>query len=307
MKKRRLLSFAALIISIAYLYSHIDTEELLLDIKGASTEYLLVAFMLSVSAFLLSTVRWYLFLNEVQKTSFKRTLLASISGYYLITILPQTIGHMIKVRLVGGDYFKALSALAVGMSLEVLVIVMFALLFEGFMKSTVLWLCLILLLLLREEWVYKILDYPLRFLEIRGAKRVAAPLRDYLKRTYLGWRMAKQNRLIFFVSFILSVIILFLQIFSITVVGEAFGIHIPMRRAIYGFVMSLLFASASGIPGGFGANEFGLVLGIGASTKAAVTAFVYKFLFQYAYSVFGAVVFYKVVYRMVSGDEDSPR
>lgn len=303
MKKRRLLSFVALIISIAYLYSHIDAGEILLDVREASPGYLLVAFMLSLSAFFLSTVRWYLFLKEVQETSFKKTLLASLSGYYLITILPQTIGHMIKVRLVGGDYFRALSALAVGMSLEVLVIILFALIFEGFMKSSILWLCLILLTLLREEWVYKLLDYPLRFLEIKGAKGIAAPLRDYLKRTYIGWRMAKRNRLIFFTSFILSVVILFLQIFSITVVGEAFGIHVPMRRAVYGFMMSLLFASASGIPGGFGANEFGLVLGIGASTKAAVTAFVYKFLFQYAYSVFGAVVFY----RMVSRDEDSPR
>ncbi len=47
-----------------------------------------------------------------------------------------------------------------------------------------------------------------------------------------------------------------------------------------------------GIPAGFGANEFGLVLGIGTSTKATVTAFIYKFLFQYVYSILGAVLFY---------------
>ncbi len=303
MRKRKLLSFIAFIISIAYLYSHINVEELMLDIRMATLRYLLLAAILSISALLLSTLRWYLFLNEIQKTSFKTTLVASISGYYLITILPPTIGHMAKVKLVGGDYFKALSALAVGLSLEILVILLSAFMLIGPTASGILGLAVILTALIYERGIYITLDSLLKFLERAGIKSIVASLRSYWKRIYAAWSMTKKNRWVLVVSFVISVAVLFLQVFAITVVGKAFGLNIPPKRALYGFVMSLLFSSVSGIPAGFGANEFGLVLGIGASTKATVTAFVYKFLFQYAYSVVGAVVFY----RRLGSREDSTR
>ncbi len=306
MEKRRIFSIIALLISLAYLYKHVDLGELRMAFRGASYEYLLFAGFLSLLTVLLSALRWYLLLKEVQETSFKKTFRAFISGYYLITILPPSVGHIAKVKLVGGDYFKALSSLAIGLSTEVLVILAFALIFVGFTKLGIFALVLILLALVYEKGMYRALDYLLKFWESVGMKGLISTLRGYLDRSYKGWSRAKKNKKAFFMSFLLSSLIIVLQVFGVTVVGMAFGLKIPLKQALYGFLMSLLFASVSGIPAGFGANEFGLVLGIGASTKATVTAFVYKFLFQYAYSIVGAVVFYGILWGGGSS-EDSPR
>ncbi|NJE08544.1 flippase-like domain-containing protein [Thermococcus sp. M39] len=292
MDKKRVFTLIALLISLAYLYKNIDVDELKLALKTASHEYLLVAFMLSVLTVVLSSLRWYLFLREVQKTSFKKTLKAFISGYYLMTILPPSVGHIAKVKLVGGDYFKALSSLVIGLSTEILVVLSFALIFVGFTKLGVLGLILILVALIYEKGIYKALDSLLKLWESVGLKGLISTLRSYLERTYKGWSEAKENKAIFLLSFLLSAVIILLQVFGIIIVGKAFNLEISMRQALYGFLMSVLFASVSGIPAGFGANEFGLVLGIGASTKATITAFIYKFLFQYIYSIAGAVMFY---------------
>ncbi|MBO8174293.1 MAG: flippase-like domain-containing protein [Thermococcus sp.] len=292
MDKKRVFTLIALLISLGYLYKNINVNELELALKTASREYLLIAFMLSVFTVLLSSLRWYLFLREVQETSFKKTLKAFLSGYYLMTILPPSVGHIAKVKLVGGDYFKALSSLVIGLSTEFLVVLSFALIFVGFTKLGIFGLVLILIALIYEKGIYKALDSLLKFWESVGLKGLISTLRSYLERIHKGWSEAKENKTVFLLSFLLSVAIIFLQVFGIITVGKAFNLEISMKQALYGFLMSVLFASVSGIPAGFGANEFGLVLGIGVSTKATITAFIYKFLFQYIYSVVGAAMFY---------------
>ncbi|EHR78817.1 ABC transporter [Thermococcus litoralis DSM 5473] len=292
MNKKRIFALIALLISLAYLYKSINLIELELALKTSSHEYLLVAFMLSVFTIILSSLRWYLFLREVQETSFRKTLRAFLSGYYLMTILPPSVGHIAKVKLVGGDYFKALSSLLIGLSTELVVVFLFALIFIGFLKIGILGLIIILVALIYEKGIYKALDSLLGFWEIFGLKGLVSTLRGYLERIHKGWSGAKENKAIFLLSFLLSVVIILLQVYGIIVVGKAFNLEISMKQALYGFLMSVLFASVSGIPAGFGANEFGLVLGIGTSTKATVTAFIYKFLFQYVYSILGAVLFY---------------
>ena len=306
MNGKRLFALIALLISLTYLYKNIDVNELELALKSASPEYLLVAFMLSVFTVLLSSLRWYLFLREVQETSFKKTLKAFLSGYYLMTILPPSVGHIAKVKLVGGDYFKALSSLVIGLSTEFLVVLSFALIFVGFTKLGIFGLVLILIALIYEKGIYKALDSLLKFWESVGLKGLISTLRSYLERTYKGWSEAKENKAVFLLSFLLSVAIIFLQVFGIITVGKAFSLEISMKQALYGFLMSVLFASVSGIPAGFGANEFGIVLGIGASTKATITAFIYKFLFQYIYSIVGAVIFYESL-SQGGKHENSPR
>ncbi|WP_457752741.1 lysylphosphatidylglycerol synthase transmembrane domain-containing protein [Thermococcus sp.] len=292
MNKSRLFTLIALLISLAYLYKNINVNELELALKAASLKYLLMAFVLSVFTLLLSSLRWYLFLREVQGTNFKKTLKAFLSGYYLVTILPPSVGHMAKVKLVGGDYFKALSSLVIGLSTEFLVVLSFALIFVGFTKLGIFGLILILVALIYERGIYQVLDSLLKFWESVGLKGLVLTLRGYLERIHMGWSEAKENRVVLLISFLLSAVIIFLQVFGIITVGKAFNLEISVKQALYGFLMSVLFASVSGIPAGFGANEFGLVLGIGASTKATITAFIYKFLFQYMYSIIGAVVFY---------------
>ncbi len=57
---------------------------------------------------------------------------------------PTNVGHIAKVKLVGGDYFKALSSLLIGLSTELVVVFLFALIFIGFLKIGILGLIIIL-------------------------------------------------------------------------------------------------------------------------------------------------------------------
>ena len=289
---KKLFSLLALTISVAYLYKQIDLHELSMAIERASPKYLLIALFLSTLTVLISTLRWYIFLKEVQRTSFKKTLFAFISGYYLISVLPPSIGHIAKVKLVGGDYFKALSTLIIGLSTELLVVLSFALIFIGLTKVGILMMIVVIFALVYEQGIYRAVNSLLGIWENIGLRGLVSSLRGYAESLYHGWSKAKENKKLFSSSFFLSLIIILLQVYGIIVVGKAFGLQISIKQALTGFIMSVLFAGISGIPSGVGANEFGLVLGIGASTTSTITAFTYKLLFQYLYSIIGAIVFY---------------
>lgn len=301
-KAKKLFTIFAFSISILYLYKQIDLEELKAALKEASPAYLVLALILAVLTVLLSCFRWYIFLNEVQKTSFKKTLNAYLSGYYLISILPPTVGHMAKVKLVGGDYFRALSSLAMSLVAEVILVISLALIFVGFTDAGIVLLLLTLLILVYERGVYSLINSILNAIEHPRMERLVSSLKDYTERLYNGWREAKGNKIVFAISFLLSALTLILQIFGIIVVGRAFGLPISLAAALKGFIISTVFGSISGIPAGIGANEFGLVLGIGSSTKAAISAFSYKLIFQYMWAIVGAAVFYKI---LGGGYEDS--
>ncbi|RLF78568.1 lysylphosphatidylglycerol synthase transmembrane domain-containing protein [Palaeococcus sp. (in: euryarchaeotes)] len=301
-KIKKLFTLFAFSISVLYLYKQIDFEELKLALRQASPLYLSLALILALLTVLLSCFRWYIFLNEVQKTSFKKTFKAYLSGYYLISILPPTLGHIAKVRLVGGDYFRALSSLAMSTVAEVILVIGLTLIFIGFTKVGVVLLLLTLLILIYEKGIYTLIDSILKAIEHPKLEKLTSSLRNYSERLYSGWREAKENKIVFALSFLLSAITLILQILGIIVVGRAFGLSISLTAALKGFIISTIFASISGIPAGVGANEFGLVLGIGSSTKAAISAFSYKFIFQYMWAIVGAMVFYKI---LGGGYEDS--
>ena len=292
-KTKKLFAISVFSISVLYLYKQIDFEELKLALRQASLLYLGLALLLALFTVLISCFRWYIFLNEVQRTSFKKTFKAYLSGYYLISILPPTLGHMAKVKLVGGDYFRSLSTFAMSMVAETLIIGL-GLIFIGFAKVGAAFLFLIPLIIIYEK-VYTFADSILKAVEHPKLKRIISSLRNSFERLYSGWRKAKENKIVFALSFLLSATSLILQIFGIIVVGRAFGLHIPPAAALKGFIISTVFAGISGIPAGLGANEFGLVLGIGSSTKATISAFSYKFIFQYMWAIVGAVVFYKIL------------
>ncbi|AIF69972.1 hypothetical protein PAP_07915 [Palaeococcus pacificus DY20341] len=301
-KVKRLFSIFAFLISITYLYIQVDFGELRVALQTASLEYLLLAFVLALLTVFISSLRWYLFLNQVQEASFKKTLRAYLSGYYLISILPPTLGHMAKVKLVGGDYFRALSSLAMSLVAEIIIVLSFALIFIGFTKIGVLILLFLLLILVYEKGIYNLANSFLNLLEKGGIREITSTLRSYSERLYHGWTKAKEDRAVFGVSFLLSFFTFLLQILGIIIVGKAFELSINLGQALKGFIISTIFASISGIPAGVGANEFGLVLGIGSSTKSAITAFTYKFIFQYVWAIVGAMVFYSI---LGGGNENS--
>ncbi|ALV62897.1 Putative ABC iron siderophore transporter, fused permease and ATPase domains [Thermococcus sp. 2319x1] len=292
---RKLFSAVAFLISLAYLYKNVDFNELAMAIGEANYAYLLLSFLLSILTILLGALRWYLLLRKVQKASFGKTLQAFVSGYYLMAILPPTLGHMAKVKLVGGDYFAALSSLALGMAAEVIVLLSFSLIFLGFTKLGLLGIAIILVAFVYDNAFHRIALTFFKLWEDLGAKRISKTLKEWWHRGYSGWTKAKESKTGFATAFLISLAVIALQVFGLVFVGKAFSLEISVKGAFYAFLMSVLFASLSGIPSGIGANEFGILIGIGPSTKGALTAFLYKFIFQYEYSILGAFVFYKLL------------
>ncbi|ASJ09864.1 ABC transporter [Thermococcus sp. P6] len=302
---RKLFSLLAFVVSLIYLYRSVEPGELLIALRGARYGYLLFAGALSLLNVLLSATRWYIVLRRVQNTDFKRTVQAFVSGYYLMAILPPTLGHMAKVKLVGGDYFRALSSLTFGMAAETVVVLSLALIFLDFTKLGLLGLSLIVLAFIYDGAFNRTALAFFDLLEKLGAGRISRKLRGWWRRGYTAWKRAREARSSLLAVFLFSALGILLQIFGLIIVGKAFSLEIPFGRAFYAFVISVVFASLSGIPSGIGANESGILVGIGSSTKAFLTAFSYKFLFQYAYSIAGAFVFYRMLNRRGDGNEDS--
>jgi len=294
MKKRTLFSILALLFSAGYIVHTIEVEALREAISTADPRFLLLAFGMAFSAVLVSTLRWYIVLRKLQETSFRRTFTAILSGFYMMAFLPPSVGHVAKAKLVGGDYFKALSALAFGIAIEVLIIAGISLLVFGATVWGILLLGLLLVLVLYETGPYKLLQwglYPVRWI----SPLLAEKFENWLERAYSAWKHSKRNPTTVVTSALLSVLAVLLQVVGIIAVGRAFGLPVGLLDAFKAFILSTLFASLSGIPSGIGANELGITLALGSSTKSTVVAFTYKFIYQYVWSLVGAVEFYRVM------------
>ena len=294
MKKRTLLSILAFLFSVGYIVRTIEMGELREALSTADPRFLLLALGMAFSAILVSTLRWYIVLGKLQKTSFRKTLTAILSGFYMMAFLPPSVGHAAKVKLVGGDYFRALSALAFGISLEVLILAGISLLVFGATTWGLLLLGILFLALFYDKGAYTLLNRGIAIIQPLSPK-LAERLEDYLERTYSGWKRSRRDPTTFMLSLLLSVLAVLLQVAGIIAVGRAFGLPVEPLDAVKAFILSTLFASISGIPSGIGANELGITLALGSSTKSAVVAFTYKFVYQYVWSFVGAVEFYRAV------------
>ena len=294
MKKRTLLSILALVFSLWYIAHTIEIGELEEALFTADVRFLILAFGMAFSAILVSTLRWYIVLKELQETSFRKTLTAILSGFYMMAFLPPSVGHAAKVKLVGGDYFRALSALAFGILIEILMLTGMSLVFFGASLWGVIILGLLIVPVFCDRGLYTALRYGLRITRWIDPK-ITEKLEEYLKRTYLGWKTAKMNPKLFTASAFLSVLAILLQVAGIVVVAKGFGLSVGAIDALKALILSTLFAIVSGIPSGIGANELGITLALGSSTKSTVVAFTYKFIYQYMWSLAGAVEFYRAL------------
>jgi len=293
-KKRTLLSILALVFSLWYIAHTIEIGELEEALFTADVRFLILAFGMAFSAILVSTLRWYIVLKELQETSFRKTLTAILSGFYMMAFLPPSVGHAAKVKLVGGDYFRALSALAFGILIEILMLTGMSLVFFGASLWGVIVLSLLIVPVFCDRGLYTALRYGLRITRWIDPK-ITEKLEEYLKRTYLGWKTAKMNPKLFTASAFLSVLAILLQVAGIVVVAKGFGLSVGAIDALKALILSTLFAIVSGIPSGIGANELGITLALGSSTKSTVVAFTYKFIYQYMWSLAGAVEFYRAL------------
>ena len=294
MKKRTLISILALLFSLGYIAHTIDVKELKEAVATADPRFLLLAFGMAFLAVLVSTLRWYIVLRKLQETSFRKTFTAILSGFYMMAFLPPSVGHVAKVKLVGGDYFKALSALAFGISLEVVIIAGISLLVFGATTWGLLLLGVLFVAFFYDNVAYTLINRGITLIQ-RLSPKLSQRLKNYLERAYSGWRRSRRDPTTFTFSLVLSALAVLLQVAGIMAVGKAFGLSVDLFDAFKAFILSTLFAGLSGIPSGIGANELGITLALGSSTKSTLVAFTYKFIYQYVWSFVGAVEFYRAV------------
>ncbi|ASI98934.1 lysylphosphatidylglycerol synthase transmembrane domain-containing protein [Thermococcus celer] len=294
MRKRTLFSIVAFLVSVGYMAHTVDMREMVEAFSTATPGFVVMAFGLALASILVSTLRWYLVLKKVQGTCFRRTLKAVLSGYYMMAFLPPGVGHAAKVKLVGGDYFRALSALAFGVVIEVIIVIGISLVVLGASLWGLALLGFLFLLLVYGRGAYTLLLKATRSLRALSPG-VSRRLESYVERAYSGWGVATRDPRTLTAAAVLSALAVLLQVWGVMVVGKAFGVSVSFLDALNAFILSTVFGAVSGIPAGVGANELGITLALGPSTRSTIIAFMYKFIYQYSWAAVGAVEFYRTL------------
>ena len=252
-----------------------------------------VLFVLAVLAgavsYLLYTLLWYVLVRGVAKTSYAEVLKVNLAGTYLAFSLNAAIGNIIKAKFLGTDYFKVLGATALAITLELTVGGVMVMGLNADMSA----LPFVLILtgaVVFDGFYYRLISYPLNRLKWEGIKKS-------LQSFYQGWSAVKSRTINLVAAFFVAFLLVVFNALSLLLVGMSFGADFSLRSAVTAIIYSEVLGGLLGTPGGMGANEVGLMFGIGHSGLAALTAITYKFIGQYAYALLGAVTFYRVVGR----------
>ncbi|WP_297068602.1 lysylphosphatidylglycerol synthase domain-containing protein [Thermococcus sp.] len=252
-----------------------------------------IAVLMGVVSYLFYTLLWYVLVRGVAETSYGEVLKVNLAGTYLAFSLNAAVGNIVKAKFLGTDYFKVLGATVLATTLELTVGGVMVMGLNADMSV----LPFVLFLLggvVFDGVYYRVLSFPINRLKWEGVKRSAQSF-------YYGWSAVKSRTrnlaLAFFVAFLLVIS----NSITLLLVGRSFGAYFPFHSAVTAIIYSEVLGGLLGTPGGVGANEVGLMLGIGRSGLAALTAITYKFIGQYAYALVGAVTFYRLVGRGKEG------
>ncbi|WP_297438532.1 lysylphosphatidylglycerol synthase domain-containing protein [Thermococcus sp.] len=249
----------------------------------------LLAVLAGVVSYLLYTLLWYVLVRGVARTTYAEVLKVNLAGTYLAFSLNAAIGNIIKAKFLGTDYFKVLGATALAITLELTVGGMMIMGLNSDMSA----LPFVLLLLgavVFDGFYYRLVSYPINRLKWEGIKK---SLRSF----YQGWSAVKSRAVNLAAAFFVASLLVVFNALSLLLVGLSFGADFSFRSAVMAIIYSEVLGGLLGTPGGMGANEVGLMFGIGHSGLAALTAITYKFIGQYAYALLGAVAFYRLVGR----------
>lgn len=282
--KRKVLTIALTVGITSYLIYRVHSEASSVELSPGLllSPYFLLACITGLAGYLLYTMLWYVYLKKMG-ISFKRTLLATLSGTYLGFSLNSTVGFLVKVRLLGIDYWHTFGVGLLAIATEYISgLIMVAVMARNPIAG-ILAVMLGVTMIFDRAAYYAV--YPL-FWVMKSVER--------LDKMYKGWREAKGGSSVL-LAILVGVSMVFSNAATLFLVGKSVGVQISYGEAFKGVLYSTFLGGVLGTPGGIGANELGVTIAIGNGAAQIVTAFLYKTLTTYLYALVGAVAFYRLI------------
>ncbi|WP_297521598.1 hypothetical protein [Thermococcus sp.] len=275
------------ILITAYLVYRVYSEASQINFKPSQllSIYTLLAVLLGVLGYLTYTAVWYTYLDNVVPVSFRRVLLANLSGTYLSFSLNAAIGTLIKVKFIGAGYFVVLATSFMEISTEFLVGTLMLFAFNRDLGALAVAVFFILAFVVDRQ-IYELVSW-LFSLVGRGG--------SMFDEFYHGWHSAKSNPLRVLLAMLLGASLVVMNAGILMSVAMVFGVRISLPTAVEAVLYSNVLGSVLGTPGGVGGNELGVMMAIGNGGLDVIIAFLFKFLNQYVFALVGAFAFYHFV------------
>ncbi|WP_167913872.1 lysylphosphatidylglycerol synthase domain-containing protein [Thermococcus sp. 21S9] len=270
----------------AYLLHKVYAEASRVNLSASSllSPYFLTAILTGFVAYLLYTALWYVYVHHASGVSFRRTLLATLTGTYLGFSLNTAVGVLVKVKLLGTDYWYTMGVGLLAIATEFL---------AGLLLITVVGKNVVALVLagaILTAMVFDRVAYYTLYPVFRALKKL-----ETLERMYSGWHRARGNTRTVLLAVSVGILLTLANATTLYLTAKTFGVGAGYLKFLEAIIYSNFLGGVLGTPGGIGANELGVTLAIGDSPTAIVVAFLYKFITQYAYAIVGAVAFYRLV------------
>ncbi len=285
-KGRKLWTLLVTAIITAYLVHKVYSEasKVNLSVSSLLSPYFLTAVVTGFVGYILYTTLWYIYVHHASRVSFRRTLLATLSGTYLGFSLNTAVGVLVKVKLLGTDYWYTMGVGLLAIATEFLS----GLLLIAIIGKDV--TALVLALVLFVAIVFDKTTYYFLYSLLRPINRLKT-----LEEMYSGWHRARGNTKTVLLAITAGILLALTNSTTLYLTARTFGIHENYISFLEAILYSNFLGGILGTPGGIGANELGITLAIGDSPTAIVVAFLYKFITQYAYALIGAIAFYRLV------------
>ncbi len=285
-KRRKLWTLLVTALITAYLVHKVYSEasKVNLSVSSLLSPYFLTAVATGFIGYMLYTILWYIYVHHASRVSFRRTLLATLSGTYLGFSLNTAVGVLVKVKLLGTDYWYTMGVGLLAIATEFLS----GLLLIAIIGKNV--TALILALVLFIAIVFDKTTYYFIYSLLRPINRLKT-----LEEMYSGWHRARGNTKTVLLAITAGILLALTNSATLYLTARTFGIHERYISFLEAILYSNFLGGILGTPGGIGANELGITLAIGDSPTAIVVAFLYKFITQYAYALVGAIAFYRLV------------
>ncbi len=262
------------VFAVFYLLKLMEYNEVVVAIRNMELRYLFLCGMLSMSHLLLSSLRWYIFLlpNQQRRLRYLQIIKANLKGYSIMFSMPfGATGHLIKPKLIPGDYKDNLFSLILSQTMEINALLAVFLFWKFGMKGLILPVAACVAILLLRK--------------MRETTFLVKLFNGFIERV----RIPHDKVLVS--GFILGVMTLLVQAAGIIFAFRATGLDVGMSNAILAVVLCHVFGALSPFPAGIAVGEMGIVLATGQETHAVIAAFIYRFIFQYVYSALGSLLF----------------